>query len=45
MKLDVKALGKAIMFTGGLMTLAFGVALLVKLFGSGFLMAFNVVVS
>lgn len=43
MKLDVKALGKAIMFTGGLMTLAFGVAMMTKLLGDGFLLAFNVI--
>jgi len=43
MKIDFKALGKAIMWTGGVMTLALGVALLTKWLGSGILLVLNVV--
>jgi len=43
MKVNLKALGKAMMWTGGVMALAFGVALLTKWLGSGILLAFNVV--
>jgi len=43
MKMDVKALGKAIMFTGGVFALAFVVAMLMKWLGDGVLLAFNVV--
>jgi len=41
MKLDFKALGKAMMWTGGIMALAFGVALLYQWLGSWFLFGFN----
>jgi hypothetical protein len=43
MKMNVKALGKAIMWTGGVFTLAFGVAMMTKWLGDGILLAFNVV--
>lgn len=43
MKIDLKVLSKAMMWTGGLMTLAFGVAMLTKWLGDGFLLAFNVI--
>ena len=43
MKVDFKALGKAIMWTTSVMTLVLGVALLTKWLGSGILLAFNVV--
>jgi hypothetical protein len=43
MKVDFKALGKAMMWTGGVMGLAFGVALLTKWLGDGALIVLNVI--
>ena len=43
MKLDVKALGKAMIWTGGVFALAFVVAMMTKWLGDGILLAFNVV--
>jgi hypothetical protein len=42
LKLDVKALGKAIMYTAGVVALAFGVTLLTKWLGNGVLGVFSV---
>ena len=42
MKMNVKALGKAIMWTGGVMAAAFGVAMMTKWLGDGVLLVFNV---
>lgn len=42
MKMNVKALGKAIMWAGGVMAAAFGVAMMTKWLGDGVLLAFNV---
>lgn len=41
--IDVKALGKAMVWTSGVMLTAIGVALLTRWLGSGVLFAFNVV--
>jgi hypothetical protein len=42
LKLDVKALGKAIMYTAGVVATAFGVTLLTKWLGNGVLGVFSV---
>jgi len=42
LKLDVKALGKAIMYTAGVVALAFGVTLLANWLGEGVLGVFYV---
>jgi hypothetical protein len=43
MKVDFKALGKAMMMTGAMMVVVLGVALIIKWLGSGALIALNVV--